>query len=859
MRWKWIAVGLVTTSIATAPGAAAQEIARQAAPMSWLREYAPEELPELHRPAYFDDLDMARAQVFHGRYRAALATLLKVQRGRPHQIAEVKAGALAAIGRRDDALELLSRADVAEHPRIVVLRARILAEQAKYDEALSLLGPLVARSPALLPARFHLARISELAGDTRTALEHYTWIRDQYFEQWHGSGARLFEDAEQVTMMGRAFDRWATLSGAYANNVALHKAILRVFVQAYDIIDRTYWPAHLAAAEYFHAHGNTAEAARELGAALSLNPNSVACHRLAGLIALETWNFDAADRCIENMRSVDPTSLEADVLEARSLLRQRRPDAAEALLQRVVDSHPRHLEALGLLAATHALQLREDQVAATLRRIEEIDPDNASAYFELGEQLAALRQYPRAERMYQTAIDRAPWMSEARNGLGLLLTQSGDEERAKAVLEAAYVLDPFNFRTTNYLILLDRLLKMDRLETENFIIFFDASADPFIAEYFADYLEGMQDSVCKVFGHRPAEKTLIEIFPTHDAFSARITGSPWIGTVGASTGRVIALCAPRNGADTLGTYNWAQVLRHEYTHTVTLSATENRIGHWMTEGLAVLEERTPLRWEWVPMLYHAVSNDELFSMPELTWAFVRPRRPIDRTLAYAQSYWTCKYIQEKHGHEALLKMMEAFRSGQSEEQVFRGVLNLGTQQFTQRFVEWAREQVAGWGYDEQSTRRYNELVEKAESLMQQRRHAEALEAWQQIAELRPVDALPHQRLAALYLTPQINDPRKAVEHLYRLHEVSLKDNRMAKRIARIWMELGEFAKAEAMAMEAVYVDPYDLTAHELLLAAQEKTGNQAGIERQKRVIPQLREWIKERRRSGFMPGAPVDD
>src|SRR5205814_8505784 len=148
------------------------------------------------------------------------------------------------------------------------------------------------------------------------------------------------------------------------------------------------------------------------------------------------------------------------------------------------------------------------------------------------------------------------------------------------------------------------------------------------------------------FHHTPAVKTFIEVFPTHDAFSVRTTGSPWIGTVGASTGRVIALCAPRGGENTLGTYNWAQVLRHEFTHTVTLSMTDNRIAHWMTEGLAVYEERVPLRWEWVPMLYDAVKKKKLFTMDNLTWGFVRPKKPSDRQLAYAQSYWICQYIEE---------------------------------------------------------------------------------------------------------------------------------------------------------------------------------------------------------------------
>ena len=39
--------------------------------------------------------------------------------------------------------------------------------------------------------------------------------------------------------------------------------------------------------------------------------------------------------------------------------------------------------------------------------------------------------------------------------------------------------------------------------------------------------------------------------------AVRTTGSPWIGTVGASTGRVIALVTPRKGDSTLGNYNFA--------------------------------------------------------------------------------------------------------------------------------------------------------------------------------------------------------------------------------------------------------------------------------------------------------------
>jgi len=424
----------------------------------------------------------------------------------------------------------------------------------------------------------------------------------------------------------------------------------------------------------------------------------------------------------------------------------------------------------------------------------------------------------------------------------LLYTQSGDEDEARTVLEAAHAIDPFNLATTNYLRLLDDLASFAKKETANFVVMYDASRDPVIPEYFSDYLESVHDDVCGDFHHAPAVKTYIEVFPTHDAFSVRTTGSPWIGTVGASTGRVIALCSPRTGENTLGTFNWAQVLRHEFTHTVTLSVTDNRIPHWMTEGLAVWEEHTPMRWEWVPMIYHAVKNDELFDLDELTWGFIRPKKPTDRQMAYAESFWICTYIEEKYGHASILKMLDSFKAGMSEEQVFEGVLNKSRTQFYEEFLGWAKKQVASWGYDEEKSKKYDALKEKAEAMIKARQFDEALKAWEEIAAIRPVDALPHQRLAGLYLTKQINKPEKAAEHLIVLSQVELKDNRYAKRVARLYRDMAKLDDAQRFAMLAVYTDPYDSDAHELLAGIYEKSGNGKGLEREKKVMAILEDW-----------------
>jgi tetratricopeptide (TPR) repeat protein len=825
----------------------ADEFNRQSAPQKWVEAILPEDLPALDYPTWANDLDKAQLEVFRGRYKKSLLTLRNAPDADPVQVALIKAAALAETGRRDKAIEAVSKPIVANHGKVQVARAALLADSGKYEDSLKLLHEHLKLNPDSIAGHFALGQACELIGDLESAKAAYGWFivePQNFIEKWQKQQEKGFDSAEDVTTIGRAIDRWAVLTGSYQDLPNLHDVLMSMFVRAYDVIDRGYWPARVASAEYFLIHDNATQALEELKAALAANPNDSRAHKLLGEILLEQWNFDGADGQVAAIRKVDPNSMIADLLEARVLLKSRRPADAENVARRVLSKQPNHLEALGLLAATFALRLQEDRMTETLRQVEAIDADNATAYFEVAEQLAAMRQYPRAIAMYQKAIERAPWWTAARNGLGLLYTQSGDEDLAKATLDAAHAVDPFNMKTTNYLRLLDDLAKFARKETEHFVVMYDERIDPMIPEYFSDYLESIHAEVCKTYGVEPSVKTYIEVFPQHDQFSVRTTGSPWIGTVGASTGRVIALVTPRRGEMTMGAFNWAQVLRHEYTHTVTLAATDNRIPHWMTEGLAVVQEKSPLKWEWVPLLYHATSKGELFTIQDLTWAFIRPKQPSDRSLAYAQSFWVCAYIEQTWGHDTILKMLAEFRGGASEQATFEKILGKSLSEFESDFFDWARKQIATWGYDDATTEKYDKLREKGESLIKARKYADAVPVWEEIAALRPVDALPHSRLAGLYLTKEVNQPLKAIEQLKILHAVEIKDNGYAKRIARIYRDTKDLEQARQYAWQAVYIDPYDKSAHELLLEIALATNDQPTVEREQRVIPLLSAWIE---------------
>ncbi|HWE96689.1 MAG TPA: tetratricopeptide repeat protein [Tepidisphaeraceae bacterium] len=821
------------------------ELVRDSAPMKWVKPFLPENLPDLKYPAYFNDLDKARAQEFHGRYKKALQSLQTFNPQKPEEVvavALIRSKALEALGKSQQAVKALSDEQVAKDPAVQVRRAQVLAGMGSTDDALALIKDHLKDHPESVAGHYELGAICEQTGDIAGAKAAFTWFVDKpqnFLERWQNHERGPFESAEDVTLIGRALDRWGALTEQYRDNAQLHKTILNIFVRAYDVIDREYWPAHVAAGEYFMTHDQMKEAAEEFTTALKANPNDVRSLLAMGHLALEQFNFDGGDKAIAAIRQVNPDAIEGDTLEARNLLLQRRPELAITPVEKVLAAQPKNLEGMGLLAAVYALQLKDAKTAEVLQQVDQIDPNNASAYLEVAQQLSAMRQYPRSADMYKKAIERAPWWTAARNGLGLLYTQSGDEDDARTTLTEARQLDPFNLATTNYVKLLDMMSGFARKESAHFIVMYDPQADPVIPEYFSEYLESVHDQICKTFQYEPKVKTYIEVFPSHDAFSVRTTGSPWIGTVGASTGRVIALQSPRSG-EGLGTFNWAQVLRHEYTHTVTLGKTDNRIQHWFTEGLAVYEERTPMRWEWVPMLYNAVNKHELFAIDQLTWSFVRPKRPIDRQLAYAESYWICKYLEETYGHDTILKMLDDFRNAEPQEVVFPKRTGKALPQFQSEFFAWCEQVVSKWGYDADSSKKYTELRTKADGLVKGKQYKDAVAVWEEIAKLRPVDALPHQRLAGLYLTKEVNEPEKAVAELDLLSEVELKDNRYAKRVARLYRDENKMDDAAKYALRAAYVDPYDLSAHELLAEIYEKAGNnEKGLEREKRVIDDI--------------------
>jgi tetratricopeptide (TPR) repeat protein len=587
---------------------------------------------------------------------------------------------------------------------------------------------------------------------------------------------------------------------------------------AYERVDRTFWPGRVAAADLLRERYNNDEAdgsVSDYNAALKINPNIPAAHVGLGEVALEGWQFEKVEEQVQAALAVNPNFAPAHHLLAKKLIRERRYEQAIAACDKALAINPNDLTAMSISAGAAACRYDDKHVGEMAQRTAAINPKCAQFHRIVGDSLSGIRQYPASEREFLTAIELDPTDANARTELGMMYMQWGHEEKARAALDAAFAIDPFNQRTKFTLDLLDQLHHFATHESAHFLVRFDAARDPGLGAYVAEYLESIYEAVTTDYAFEPKEKTIIEFFPTMRAFAVRITGEPWIHTVGACTGRVIALSTPREAAvGAAPPYNLANVLTHEFTHTVTLAATENRIAHWFTEGLAVYQEDSPRAFIWIELLVDAIRHDRLFTLESIDWGFVRPQRQGDRQMAYAQAEWMVEYIVERFGYDSIKRMLDKMREGATQSDVFRVVLKIEPESFEKDFGVWAREQAKTWCFDlapAEDVAKLRELVSLPPCEVDQNRDRQGAEH----------GATGDARDNNLPSQVDQNRDRKGVER-HSLGQAATESGRacaaLLGRLARAEYDAEEFEAADKAARTALDLDENERKALTVLVA-----------------------------------------
>lgn len=660
---------------------------------------------------YYTPLQRAQKLLFHGQYADAekyFDAVLADSAISPADRQAAMEGRLAAILRQDKqkdrdrfAAAVAALPEAAKStPALLTLRAQALLQTGQMDQARSLLAAFVDQKPSLThPIDAPVLALYNCYASILAQQANYLGAVAIYDQVGAVAMEALPDDPAARTEIAIALYQSGMLTAAGDSRT---REALRRFTEVIEQVDRTYWPAHLEAARILLAGHNTRDGGARVEATLQLNPNSFDAHLLALQFAIAGYSFDKAGEELDTLKTLSDGAL-IRAMEGRLILKQRLPDKAIAPLRQAIERNPDLPEARGWLAGAYYLAAQPALAAEQLAAVKTAEgAGHPNVLYECAEVLRDARQFDQAEKLYLDAAKVAPWWSEPYAALAQLYLETGQEDKAKTAYDRAFKIDPFNMRAYNQLTLLDYLTDTQTfrvLETPHFILRYTAQ-DQILAQMAAEWLEQrVYPEVTSDFGvSQLPVKTKIEFYPSHEQFGVRTTGLPWIGTVGACTGNVIAMDVPRGGAkDLMGAFDWARVLRHEFTHTVTLAITRNRIPHWLTEAAACSEEQAPRDWENCQLLCSNYRAGTLFKFEDLNWGFIRPKRSIDRQLAYMQSQWIYEYLLETFGQPKMLQFLAAFRDGKTEAEAFRQVYGKPMEQINQDFLVWAGRQIDAWG------------------------------------------------------------------------------------------------------------------------------------------------------------------
>jgi cellulose synthase operon protein C len=759
-----------------------------------------------------DPLRDAQRWLLRGRYEEAAEAFANLDADQPVAAAIGLARSRLATGQIEQADAVLADA-LAQHgddARLSAERALLALRRGLHDAALEHAKAALAKQPDQLAARWVTTELDRLHGRIDQAADGYRWFVE--YQRQHRDLS-----PEQALWIGRAaaqHARWNRDSRQFQQLVTgLYPDSLRR--------DPDFWPAHYEMGLLLLEKYNEPDARAELQAALAINPNAAEVHAALARLALQSFDLDAADAAIRRALDINGQLLEAHQLKADRLLAELRVSEALDALETARKLNPLDEETLGRLAAVYGVLdgwQSSDESSRWPQLRSEATARNAhcGAFFAaLADSLDLMRRYPQAADFYREAIKRLPRLMYARGRLGMILMRLGEEAEAQRLLEVSFADDPFNVRVKNMLEVLEVLQDYAVLETDHFVLRYDREQNEILAEFAARYLEEqIYPEIVARLGYEPPDKSLIQIFSRarnssgHAWFSARMVGLPFIGTVAACAGRVVAIASP---TELPVKFNWARVLRHEFVHVVNLQQTDFQIPHWYTEALAVLLEDQRRPDQWTEILSRRAHAGELFDLDTINRGFIRPRNPDEWTLAYCQAQLYAEFIQAKFGPQGLLDLLDAYTDRLTTRQAIPRCFGIEQEEFERRYIEYLQPIVGDTPAERPAApHSFSELLravdrdpddaglaaELAEAFLQRRDNVQARKYAVQALRIQPSQQRAAYVLARLYLS--IGDTRQALKMLEStISENAPQENALAL-LAGLRLQSGDFAEAERL-------------------------------------------------------------
>jgi tetratricopeptide (TPR) repeat protein len=461
---------------------------------------------------------------------------------------------------------------------------------------------------------------------------------------------------DELVILGRLF----LLRGADARQVLelVYDRVKKEHPEAVDV-----W---VAAGDLALAKHDYAVAGEELERARKLDPaDPEILYRLA--LARAPGDPAAAAASLEAALDLNPRHAPSLLFEADRLIDHEEHAAAAERLARVLEVNPRHGLAWAYRSVLAHLEGDAEREAACRKTALESWPGDPEVDHTIGRKLSQKYRFAEGAAAQRRALLAHATHLPAKLQLAQDLLRLGEEDEGWRLAAEAFEADPYSVVAYNLSTLHDHLAAFRTLEADGFIVRMDEREAEVYGDRVLALLTSARAALCARYDVAIERPVFVEIFPEQKDFAIRTFGLPGgAGFLGVCFGHVITATSPASQGEHPS--SWEAVLWHELCHVVTLQKTRSKMPRWLSEGISVYEERrADSGWgQGMTAEYREmILGGELTPVGRLSSVFLSPRTPLHLQFAYYESSLVVEHIVERHGLDALKKVLDGLAAGTS--------------------------------------------------------------------------------------------------------------------------------------------------------------------------------------------------
>jgi len=307
-------------------------------------------------------------------------------------------------------------------------------------------------------------------------------------------------------------------------------------------------------------------------------------------------------------------------------------------------------------------------------------------HMELGVALLGLREVDQAVGAFREARDLEPQNVEAYRSLGEAYYRQGNFSEAVWTWEEGLRVRPEDRDLARRIAQVEGERKVhekyERQTAQHFALRYVGDVPEELGRQVLEILEQAYDEVGYNLSHYPRDEVEVVIYSDAD-FQQLTPGLPvWVAAAFEERGsRIrIPIRGIRQAADLRA------LLYHEYTHVVIHDITGGRIPTWLNEGLALIEQRTPMDGV-VDRVRQVAHEGKLPSLGSLNGSFVGLTAS-EAGMAYAASYTAGTFLIERWSRWDVQRLLRQLGEGASFEKALEEATGRSVSEFEQEWRDW---------------------------------------------------------------------------------------------------------------------------------------------------------------------------